>query len=127
MKIESVMIIRWLLVFDALVYRCNGCSKSSSSCNENDIDDHKIKYDRQHEHSECIVEDGGYSEVSSRTGTYIGIRQGCAFDGQMKYWNEYRGIRYAYKPERFGRAQSVINSDKQFDATQYGSQCVQLG
>ena len=40
--------------------------------------------------SECIVEDGGFSEVTSRTGTYKGIRQGCVFDGEMQYWNEFR-------------------------------------
>ena len=40
--------------------------------------------------SECIVEDGGFSEVTSRTGTYKGIRQGCVFDGKMQYWNEFR-------------------------------------
>lgn len=108
------MLIISFFLFDALVYRCAGCSSSS-----------KIKNNRQNEHSECIVEDGGSSEVSTRTGTYIGIRQGCLFNGQMRYWNEYRGIRFAYKPERFERAHPVVNSDKQIDATQYGSQCVQ--
>ena len=40
--------------------------------------------------SECIAEDGGFSEVTSPTGTYKGIRQGCVFDGEMQYWNEFR-------------------------------------
>ena len=47
------------------------------------------------DYSPCIVEDGGTVEIAASTGTYIGLRQGCENNGEMKYWNEFRqGIPY---------------------------------
>merc|ERR1711953_940587 len=96
------------LIFLILFQSCHGCSRKN-----------KIKY------SECIAEDGGFSEVTSPAGTYKGIRQGCVFDEEMQYWNEFRGIRYAFKPNRFEKSVQVVPSDRQIDAIQYGSQCPQ--
>ena len=38
-----------------------------------------------------------------------------------------RGIRYAFKPNRFEKSIQVVPFDGPVDATQYGSQCPQLG
>ena len=38
----------------------------------------------------CIVEDEGTVEIAASTGTYVGLRQGCEINEQMKYWNEFR-------------------------------------
>ena len=38
-----------------------------------------------------------------------------------------RGIRYAFKPNRFEKSIQMVPLDGQIDATQYGSQCPQLG
>ena len=42
------------------------------------------------EYSRCVVEDGGTVEIAASTGTYVGLRQGCEHNGEMKYWNEFR-------------------------------------
>ena len=42
------------------------------------------------DYSPCIVEDGGTVEIAASTGTYVGLRQGCEINEQMKYWNEFR-------------------------------------
>ena len=43
----------------------------------------------------------------------------------MKYWNEYRGIKYGRKPVRFEKALPKATNSNAQDATKYGSQCVQ--
>ena len=42
------------------------------------------------DYSPCVVEDGGIVEIAASTGTYVGLRQGCANNEEMKYWNEFR-------------------------------------
>ena len=42
------------------------------------------------DYSPCVVEDGGTVEIATSTGTYVGLRQGCENNGDMKYWNEFR-------------------------------------
>ena len=42
------------------------------------------------DYSPCVVEDGGTVEIATSTGTYVGLRQGCENNGEMKYWNEFR-------------------------------------
>ena len=44
----------------------------------------------EREYSRCIVEDGGNVEIATSTGTYVGLRQGCEHNGDMRYWNEFR-------------------------------------
>merc|ERR1711953_751942 len=76
-------------------------------------------------YSKCIVEDAGNVEVSATTGLYTGIRQGCVVNGNIKYWNEFRGIKYGRKPVRFEKPIPKATNNNPQDATKYGSQCVQ--
>ena len=43
----------------------------------------------------------------------------------MKYWNEFRGIKYGRKPVRFEKPIPKATNNNPQDATKYGSQCVQ--
>ena len=43
----------------------------------------------------------------------------------MKYWNEFRGIKYGRKPIRFEKPIPKATNNNPQDATKYGSQCVQ--
>ena len=63
--------------------------------------------------------------MKATTGLYTGIRQGCVVNGNMKYWNEFRGIKYGRKPVRFEKPIPKATNNNPQDATKYGSQCVQ--
>ena len=43
----------------------------------------------------------------------------------MRYWNEFRGIKYGRKPVRFEKPVPKATNNNPQDATKYGSQCVQ--
>ena len=63
--------------------------------------------------------------VSLSTGVIEGVRLQAEFDGENRFWQEYRGIRYAEKPTRFNIPFNAKSHTGTYDASKYKSQCVQ--
>ena len=51
--------------------------------------------------AKCSVKNKNSPTIGISTGLIEGVRFEAEFGGEKRFWQEYRGIRYAEKPTRF--------------------------
>ena len=55
-------------------------------------------------------------EVELTTGRIKGRRFNSKFDGEVRYWREFRGIRFAEPPKRFSKPKAAEKHSGVYDA-----------